>query len=137
MQDDTDQAILYAVTAIINVMEWHTGNLARIKMWCEEEVARIRQEEAAFREAAIEIRVQEMSREVLAKAEHDRNLANAFESSLVLALAEIDGLKNALAEANEKIERIERANKFEGVQVALGRGKKAKRVKAKGFEDYE
>lgn len=45
-------ALIYAVTVIANVMEWHAENLARFKMWRNEEVAKAQQAEAIWREAA-------------------------------------------------------------------------------------
>lgn len=52
MQHDTDQATLFAVHSIINVMEWYSENLARFKAWREAEVADARQKEAIWQETA-------------------------------------------------------------------------------------
>jgi len=84
-----------------------------------------------------EVRARELSREAEAKAVKAENLAMAFENSLASVLAENEGLRAELSAMKEKLSRIERANKFEGVQVALGRDKKPKRVKNRGLGDYE
>lgn len=84
-----------------------------------------------------EVKAQELAREALAKATQSENIAKAIEYNSSLLWAENEDLRKALGEANEKLARIERANKFESVQVALGRDKKPKRVKTRGLEDYE
>jgi len=45
-------ALIYAVTAIANVMEWHAENLARFKAWRTYEVEKAQQAEAIWRESA-------------------------------------------------------------------------------------
>jgi len=45
-------ALIYAVTAIASVMEWHAENLARFKAWRTYEVEKAQQAEAIWREAA-------------------------------------------------------------------------------------
>jgi len=47
-----DGIIIYALTAIGCMADWHTENLARFKMWRESEVADARQKEAIWRESA-------------------------------------------------------------------------------------
>jgi len=45
-------ALIYAVTAIASVMEWHAENLARFKAWRTYEVEKAQQAEAIWRESA-------------------------------------------------------------------------------------
>jgi len=82
-----------------------------------------------------EMKARELSREAEAKAVQAQQLAMAFENSLASVLSENESLRGEIAVMKEKLARIERANKFESVQTALGREAKKSKHKSRRMGD--